>query len=225
MKSKFSSELAEIVGIMFGDGCMSKKHNYTYRVNICLNLKKDLEYSFYIKKMFENYLDIKLKKYISKNKSSIELYCYSKKLCSIFNKKLKIPYSPKTNLSIPNYIKSDNKLLISFLRGLFDTDGCVTIQKDKGYRYVLIKISTKHELFANSLKQALNQLKIRSFICINRNKIGSTGYDVVVRHKNAIKFFEIIGSNNQKNIKKWEKEWGRRDSNPHRPVSPNNSRH
>jgi len=64
-----------------------------------------------------------------------------------------------------NYFNSEGE----FLRGLFDTDGCVTHQKDKGYFYILIKISTKHKIFADDIKKSLDSLNIHSFICKNKN--------------------------------------------------------
>ena len=216
MKPKLTPELAEIVGIMFGDGYMKNKHNHAHVIRIFGNLSKDRVYMHYIKRMFIRNFNIvpKLSEYPKKN--YLELYVYSKELVDYFHRFLLIPLSPKTNLSIPEYIKEDEQLLISFIRGLFDTDGCVTHQIDRKngrkYYYVLIKISAKSESFTREIVTSLKKLGIKSFCC---EKIwrGNKGYDVVVRHKNTISFFELIGSNNPRNKVKWEQEWGRWDSN------------
>jgi intein/homing endonuclease len=201
--NKITEELAELVGIMYGDGCMTNKHNYTYRISIFCNKKKDREHAFYIKKIFVNNFDIIPKETINDKKSDLTLYVLSKSLTIYFNKILQIPYSPKILTNIPSYIKEHQPYLKAFLRGLFDTDGCVTYQRDKGYIYPLVKIITKHKLFAQDIKESLINLGIKAFICRKKDKKGNLGYDIVVRNKRCIKFFEIIGSNNPRNIKKW----------------------
>ncbi len=139
---------AELVGIMFGDGNITIRR-FTYLINITCNSKKDLEYSKYITKIFIKEFDIIPKVYTYPNKSAMILYIHSKVLVAYFNNTLKITSGPKRLGYIPDYILSDKTFLIAFIRGLFDTDGCVTFQNDKKYRYVLLKICTIHELFAH----------------------------------------------------------------------------
>ena len=209
---KLTPELAELVGIMFGDGYMKNKHNNSHTIRICGSLSKDKDYFFYLRDLFIRNFDIDPKFSEYPNKNYLELYVYSKKLVDFFHKILLIPFSPKVNLSIPGYIKKDKRFLKSFLRGLFDTDGCVTYQKSGKYYYVLIKLCVKSESFAREIEASLKNLSIKSFCC---EKVwrDNRGYDIVIRHKNTISFFNLIGSNNMRNIRKWEQEWGRWDSN------------
>ena len=51
------------------------------------------------------------------------------------------------------------------------------------------------------MSKVLYFLEIPSYICTKSGK-NFVGYDVVIRNKNTKKFFEIVGSNNPKNIKK-----------------------
>lgn len=199
-----NESLAELVGAMFGDGHMTRSHGgYTHLISICFNSKKDIEYSEYVKRIFIKTFDITPKTYIYPNKSALVLYIHSKHLLNYFNNTLKIQLSPKNLNLIPQYIVENNNFLKSFIRGLFDTDGCVTFQNDKKYRYVLIKICTAHELFAIEVKKSLGILGINSFICVKKSKLGKKGYDVVIRNKNAVIFMDKIGSRNPRNIKKW----------------------
>jgi intein/homing endonuclease len=125
-------------------------------------------------------------------KSSLDLYCYSKVLCEFFNKELKVPYSPKKKLTIPDYILENELYLRRFLRGLFDTDGCTTISRTKGYSYRLIKISNISLDFAKEINLAYSFLGIRSYIC-NKNP----GYDITIRRKESFKrFMELIEPKN-----------------------------
>lgn len=88
------------------------------------------------------------------------------------------------------------------MRGLFDTDGCITAQKDGKYCYPLVKICTKNQAFAKEIVTILAFLGIPAFICRKIN-MKNPAYDIVVRNKNVQKFIDIIGSHNLKNIKKW----------------------
>ncbi len=126
---EMSENLAEIVGIHFGDGSMSK-HNSTYRIRWCLNTR-DVLYANYTLILFKNCFGMNMKKMANFQKHSLELYVLSKAVCEFFNKFLEIPYSPKKYLIIPQYILENKIYLAAFLRGLFDTDGCFTIKEIK----------------------------------------------------------------------------------------------
>ncbi|MBW3001666.1 hypothetical protein KY338_00730 [Candidatus Woesearchaeota archaeon] len=196
-----SLELAEIMGIHFGDGSMHKEYRYTYRLSYTSNISEK-QYSEHINKLFKKVFNVYFRSKIDTNKNCVVLRFISKALCEFFNKVLKIPYGSKNNLVIPKDILYKKEYLIAFVRGLFDTDGCITLQRQGKYEYVLIKICTKHKNLAKELVEILESLGIPSFICTKfwrQNK----GFDVVIRNKNAIKFFEVVGSSNYKNIKKW----------------------
>lgn len=203
---EMSSELAELVGIHFGDGHMTKRKHHGYRLHYSCNMS-EREYMHYITNKFEKLFNISLKLYERSDKSCFELYFLSKTLCIFFNEFLEVPYSPKKDLRIPKMILKNKEYLISFLRGLFDTDGCVTLQRMGKYTYPLVKITTKDKLFAEQISSSFELLGIPCFVC-RKQWNGDIGYDVVLRNKSAEQFFNIVGSNNPKNIKKW----GRPDS-------------
>ena len=112
----------------------------------------------------------------------------------------------KTSLEIPDYIKSDKNYLINFIRGVFDTDGCITSQKSGKYNYPLIKISTQHLNFATQISESLNILSIKNHITktkANKEKGRPNDcYDVVVRNKNIFDFLNKIKSRNPRNLNK-----------------------
>lgn len=204
--------LAEIAGIMFGDGHLTNK-KFTYKLVISLNLKKDERYSEHIQDLFERRLKIRLKRTINRKKNSLNLYYFSKYVVEKINMEVKMPLGRKKLIEIPKDINAKEKYLIKFIKGLFDTDGCITTQKDKNYKYPLIKITTKHKMFAENIKKSLRKLSIRSFICTKIDKNKNIGYDIVARNLHARKFIKLIGSSNERNKNKWEQEWGHWDSN------------
>jgi intein/homing endonuclease len=205
LPNQISSELAEIIGIHFGDGHMTKKYRYTYKITYTCNLLEE-PYVKHILNLFSKIFNISLKIYRVPDRGCFVLSVYSKALCDFFNKKLCVPYSPKNNLQIPLSLYQEKEYLASFLRGLFDTDGCIITQEKDKYRYPLVRITTKSKDFADSIFKALLFLEIPSYICTKSGK-NFVGYDVVARNKNAKKFFKIVGSNNPKNIKKMG-TWG-----------------
>jgi len=199
LPTKMSEEMAELIGAHFGDGCLCLAKNHTYSIAYCGNLIKDKEYFDYLLKLILRNYNLRFKKSICSKKSSLVIRTYSKKLFYFYKLCLQIPSGAKNNLKIPNYIKKNKIYLKFFLRGLFDTDGCVTLQRYGKYEYTLVKICTKCKSFAEEIKKSLNFLGIPSFITIKRNW-NKEYYDIVIRHNNAKKFFEIIGSSNKRNI-------------------------
>ena len=212
---QMSEELAELVGIHFGDGSLYQDR-YNYNLTYSGNLSKDSEFIGYINSLFDKLFSLKLKVMVNNERNSITLRIRSKSLFYFFKDKLQIPIGKKENLSIPYWVKTYKLFLAAFLRGLFDTDGWVVLQKFRNYSYVLVKISMKNHNFAKEVSRALTSLNIPSFITIKRglrNGKMCIGYEVVIRNKNVEKFLKIIGSKNSRNLAKFE-EWGCRDLNP-----------
>ncbi len=174
LPDSMSLELAEIIGIHFGDGCMTH-HKTTHRIMYSIN-SRDASYADYIHSLFLKVFNISMKRIEYPHKNEIELYYMSKNLCLFFNNVLLVPFSPKINLKIPEYIRTNPEYIICFIRGLFDTDGCFTIQRDGKYSYNMIKICTGSKSFAIEIDSALKSLGIQSYIC--RKKMG---FDVVIK--------------------------------------------
>tara|TARA_Y100000310_G_scaffold146303_2_gene145619 strand:- start:3988 stop:4635 length:648 start_codon:yes stop_codon:yes gene_type:complete len=191
---QMSKELAEFIGIHFGDGYMKRRERGTYDLHYSINLR-DIEYANHINTLFYSLFNIKLKMFIIPQKNAIDMYQNSKSLCTFFNQELKIPYSPKKELPIPKFIKSNKTYAQHFIRGIFDTDGCIVVQRDKGkYLYNLIKISTSIKSFADDIKLLLNELGLRCYICRDR-----TGFDIVIRNKDSFsRFIRLVQPKNNK---------------------------
>lgn len=182
---EMSPEIAEIIGIHFGDGSMGK-YKTTYKIRYSFNLRDKL-YVDYVSLLFLKVFNVFMKRIEFSNTHCIELYCISKSLCTFFNEILLVPYSPKKDLKIPEYIMNNPEYLKSFIRGLFDTDGCFVIQRDGKYSYPMVKICTGSRSFAINIDFALKSLSMQSYI--SRKK---TGYDIVVKRKKSYEMFLSI---------------------------------
>jgi len=199
---KMSKELAELIGIHFGDGSLYKDLNHNYTLSYAGNLKKDRDYMNYIDFLFYNLFNTHLHTKIYIKQNSIELRLRSKQLFYFYKQCLKLCDGPKKNLSIPDYIICNKIFLRYFLRGLFDTDGCVVLQRSGKYSYLLIKISTKHHNFAKEIVCGLSMLGIHSFL-LRKIGRGYASYEAVIRNDHVDTFFKHVGSKNRRNIDKY----------------------
>ena len=111
--------------------------------------------------------------------------------------------------TIPESIfQAPEEAVVAFLQGLYDADGCVVDQEDKGTRYV--GVSSRSEELALGVQELLASLGIHSRIYTGKTKensfnytrkdgsevsYSSTGpsYDVRLSGKNIARFKEIIG--------------------------------
>lgn len=150
--------LAEFIGVLFGDGHVGK-----YQTSITLDSKNDREYADYLKDIIENKFGITAKLSFRKNARALDLtvssIAFSKKMVRfgmVEGNKL------REGLHIPRWILSSNGYTQAFLRGLFDTDGCVYSElkkiNGKEYRYTGIAFASASPVFLGEIAEALKRL-------------------------------------------------------------------
>ncbi|MCL4354898.1 hypothetical protein M1349_05560 [Patescibacteria group bacterium] len=120
-----SIDLAELMGIVFGDGGI----NNNWQVVIYVNSLLDLEYSKYIsdliKKLFK--LDVAIRKREKEN--TLMIVASSTTLVEFLISKGAVRGNKILHRqSMPKWIKKNKKYSKAFVRGLVDTDGCLYIQ-------------------------------------------------------------------------------------------------
>lgn len=196
-----SNKLAELTGAMFGDGCVHHSKNSEYRIELTGNLLKDYDYMLYLKEILEKTFKIKFTVIKNEKNNSITIRLRSKTLFLFFKDKIGCSTSPKKNMKIPNWINENEGYLISFFRGLFDTDGCVVFQKDKKYIYPIIKISCQKD-FTDNIKINLEKIGINCFACNKGDKTFCNNFDVIIkRKKDVLEWINKISSKNERNLK------------------------
>jgi len=198
-KLKYSLDLAEIIGIMMGDGCLYLDRTKKYQIIISFH-KKEKNYLKYVKNLFEHYFsnykfcitEIE-NEFLLRNNSVV----VGKKLISaglIQGNKI------NNKITIPNLILENNIYLLRFMRGFFDTDGCIYC-KYGNYAQIQFKLASKETI--NSLRHALTTLNFHP------TKIQKEVYDnkpswkiYLVRQNEVKRFFKEI---NPKNLKHKER--------------------
>ena len=190
---EMSEELAEEIGIHLGDGCMSFNRNY---FSVKTNKTEESYVTDFLFPLYKKLYNIDLRLMQLPSVSGFEI-C-SKSLCEFKNRIIGLPYGEKVEkIEVPKVITDtrNKEIYKAFIRGLFDTDGCIYMSK-KG-RYPLISITIKSEKL---IKEVGLMLKQMGFIPqINKYSIVLSG---VVMLK---KWIEEINSNNPKKIKKLER--------------------
>jgi len=191
-----NKDLAELIGIILGDGGVTK-----YQLIITLNIKEDKEYANFVAKLIKKLFNVFPKIYPSPKKSvnnivvsRVELVKFLTSVGIVVGNKV------KQKVNIPIWIKKNKLFLISCLRGLIDTDGCIFIHSykinNKVYYYKKLAFSNKSKPLIKTVYNSFKKLGLNP-------RITKDGKDVRIENKTDIeKYFKIIGSHNLRHLKK-----------------------
>lgn len=139
-----SSLLSELVGIILGDGGITR-----YQVTVSLNNRTDREYAHFVLKLFRKLFNLKATLTV-REKNTCALVVSSVKLIDYLNKiGLKRGDKIRQQVNIPKWILKNKDYMIACLRGLVDTDGGVYYHNHvtKGIRYRHLGLGfTSHSL-------------------------------------------------------------------------------
>jgi len=185
---KADSKLCEIFGILNGDGHVSKT---THEISVVGN-KLERDYALYVKDVFQKMFGLDFKLYFNSN--SFKVRVYSKELAAKLNKKYNIPLGNKMGqLNIPPIVYTKKKWIFSYIRGLFDTDGCFHIRRKKD---ALVSITSADPRYLMEISEALISCGFN--VSRGQQKVMLYGRDSVS------KFFRKIRPANSKHLKKYE---------------------
>lgn len=123
----------ELLGIYLGDGCLSKNERYC-ELAISGDIIEEREY-------YENYVIPLFNKEFCYNGHPVKgkaypkvgvygFMCFQKGVVENFANLFELNYGPKQNTEMPAAIFKNDKLLRRVIRGLFDTDGCISFGKN-----------------------------------------------------------------------------------------------
>jgi intein-encoded DNA endonuclease-like protein len=213
---KIDQELAELIGIHIGDGCISENDRYSeYYLGGDLTEEKEYHDNWVgplFNKKIMNPLFGKDVNYKEHPKVGIYGFHIFKKELVDFFKSFGIKAGSKMNMGIPRAILGNKKLLKRFIRGLFDTDGTIYFGKNYSAKNIIhnnptIQLSGVserliHDVYDSLKKMGLNP-KFKKPYKGKRDK--NEVYSVrLYRIKDIIDFIEEIGFKNPKHLTKWQ---------------------
>jgi len=197
---KKDAKLAEFVGIMMGDGGVSK-----YHISITLNSKTDKEYAIFVCHLIKNLFGITPSVLKRKNSLALDIIVNRIKLTEFCKSiGLKVGNKLKQNLNIPEWINKNKQYQIACVRGLIDTDGSFFvhkyISKGKSYSYLKIGFSSRSPALIRSVQEILKKLCINSKINYNSNEVK------IESQEGVLQYMALIGTNNPKHRAKTKKK-------------------
>jgi len=211
--NKLSIKLAELIGIMVGDGHVGiyqrpKKYHHRYDINITGNIKDESHMDF-VNKLFFDIFNVKLHKDIIKNRNCIVLRKQSRAICQFFANVIGIPNN-KSEVPIPNCILTSTKSIkAAFLRGLADTDFCLTTRY-KPNLYPVIHGTSKSQLLIEQCSVIFQEFGIENHCCRETRyhkkwKQAHTTHRVYINgFKRVGKYMELVGFSNKNKALKYE---------------------
>lgn len=186
---ELNEKLSEFIGIYLGDGTITR-----YLVRISGDARYDRNYFKYISSLVRELFG--LTSNISKGKgksNTLLLTIYSKNLCSFLNQNYGISFGDKikNQTCIPSNIMNNKKLALACLRGLVDTDGCISRRGRNGSQFCV--------QFFNGNKKLLEQVRELGFrygffSYFTGCETGTNKWD------NVQQYFREVGSSNMKHI-------------------------
>lgn len=145
-KNDVKNHLAYIIGVALGDGNLSNPNKRAVRLRITC----DIKYQGLIKNIIRS-----IKIILPDNKVSLvkrkggclDISCYSNKWESFLGWRANNGSKYNQKVGVPKWIKTDKKFILSCLKGLFETDGSVYLDR----KYKMVNFVTVIPTLANDV--------------------------------------------------------------------------
>ena len=213
---KIDEDLAELLGIHIGDGCISRTKRYAeYYLGGDITEEREYHDSWvgplFNKKIMQPVLQ---KNVIYKEHPKVGVYgfyIFNDKLVSFFEK-LGIKAGTKLPIEVPVEIRTNKRLTKRFLRGLFDTDGTIYFDKNRSCKHPInnrptIKLGGVSRELISQVYCMLKNLGLHPRLTkpYKGKRDKNFVHGVLIYRKEDINYFiKQIGFKNTKHSTKWE---------------------
>lgn len=193
---------SEFMGILFGDGHLAR-----YQVSIATNSQTDIEHARYICKIIHSLFGIHPQMKKRRHQNAIDIVVSSIKLVQYLHSEgMPLGNKISNGITVPKWIKKNKKYQGAFIRGLFDTDGCIYLDRhrsgEKEYRHLGWTITSYADKLVIDIQEMLRNM---GYLPTNQ----SSQRSVYLRRQVEIRrYFKEIGSSNSKHIKRYEQFTG-----------------
>lgn len=193
----FSNKLAEFVGIMLGDGGISRT-----QISVTLGFSTDKDYVPIVINLIKSLFPAKVSVYRPQNKDAIRIRSSGINLTkSLLEVGLVVGNKIKQQFDIPAWIEQEESFIKACIRGMVDTDGCVhrKVRREKNgieYRSIGITFCSHSEPLQFSLIRLFNKIGFK--VAISGPTIYLCGKEQVLR------YVEEIGFSNPKHRGRFE---------------------
>ena len=198
-KPRKSEQLAEFIGIVMGDGGITKR-----QITITLHSKDDKEYGKFVVALIKKLFDVPVGTYYYKVYHAINFIISRSELVKFCTEELglKIGNKVKQQIDIPDWIKRNKQYAIACVRGLVDTDGSVFTHRykvnGKWYKYKKLAFTSYSEPLRQSVFNILKENGLNPRLAQKRD----VRLDSI---KDMQTYFQLIGFHNSKHLKRYKK--------------------
>lgn len=183
------NNLAYVIGVALGDGNLSNPNGRATRLRITCDIK--------YKKLIANIISSLQRLFphnkvglIRRKKNCVDVSCYSNKLEDLLGWKVGYGSKEKQKVTVPKWIKDNKKYTMSCLKGLFETDGSVYMDR----KYKMANFTTIIPTLANNVMRMILQLDFKPNMQVFKAKNGKLKHTIRIS-KNTDKFISLIKIN------------------------------
>ncbi len=206
---ELNEKLAEFIGAYIGDGTLTN-----YFIRISGDYRYDLSYFNYLKSLVLDLFGIDAKVFKdNRNVNTGYFLVSSKQLCSFLNSHFGLKYGDKlrNNTLIPSSIMSKRDLSLACLRGLVDTDGCISRRGRNGSQFTVTFFSKNPDL-VNQIKMITEKDLLFTFTSKDGYTIGTNKSECI------LKYFNMVGSSNLRHIVRFNERFNNKNTIYQRQV-------
>lgn len=194
-----TEKLAELMGVIFGDG-----HVAEFQVSVTTNSETDLEHAVFVQKLFKEIFKVQASLTKKKGCNAVNVVVSSKDLTRRLCKFGMLEGNKiKNNITVPSWILSKLSFQKAFIRGLFDTDGCIYLDNHKGKNKIYKYLGWTITSYASRLRDDI----MRILVNLGFRPVHKESQCSVYLHRNEEikKYFSIIGTHNPKHLMRYKK--------------------
>lgn len=184
--SAWSPEMAYVLGLVITDGCVSK----TGTVSLSMNDEELLEK---VKKIMGSTHKITA----SKHQKGLYYFHFARE--RLVADLAKHGVLPRKSLTV-KFPKVPERYMADFIRGVFDGDGSVMLNKKSKNFPLVTKFFSGSEEFINGIEIKLQELSMPKRTIYQQKTKNGLYYTVVYGHKDSIKLFNILYKNTQNEL-------------------------
>jgi hypothetical protein len=198
-------KIAEFIGIMLGDGHIgiyeTKAGN---RIKLHRTIKVSLDsrnkaYTDYVSNIMREVLEVEPHIYYKKKENAVDIATHKKDKLDYLLNEIGLKLSPKWGKMIIPKPYTNGKLSLLVMKGLFDTDGCLSIYDNNGVVYPRIEI----RLCPSPAQEQVNSILSEFGFAYKVQNLERGKTRVRISGKKQLeKWFKLIGSSNPIHLEK-----------------------
>lgn len=189
-EAEYFDLLSEFIGIMLGDGNIYVNlEKWQYQIDVSLNSIDEPRYLIYVKDLMEEIFGMEIKKVQTKGKG-VSLRIYSKKVIQfLIDLGLKSGKKTLNQVGVPKYIFKKKNYIIKCLKGLFDTDGNISIDTKNDLR---IRFSNTSKNLVEDFRMLCSKINIQSSPTITEDKNRKSWCVMVAKKQEIKRFIDLV---------------------------------